>query len=76
MEIWHYAKHNNFSIVTFDADFSDIANLKGTPPKIIWLRTGNIRTKEIADVLNRNSEVLKDFITNSDYAKMECLEIG
>ena len=33
MEIWHYAKDKNFSIVTFDADFSDIANLRGTPPK-------------------------------------------
>jgi hypothetical protein len=33
-------------------------------------------TKEIAALLNRNSGVLKDFITNPDYAKMDCLEIG
>ena len=45
MEIWQYAKVNNYSIVTFDADFSDIAHLKGVPPKIVWLRTGNKKNK-------------------------------
>lgn len=40
-EIWNYCKENNFSIVTFDADFFDISLLKGHPPKIIWIRSGN-----------------------------------
>ncbi len=37
---WEYAKINNYSIVTFDFDYIDIATLRGFPPKIIWLRTG------------------------------------
>jgi predicted nuclease of predicted toxin-antitoxin system len=33
LEIWSYAKNNNYTIVTFDADFIDLANLKGSPPE-------------------------------------------
>ena len=34
-QIWNYAKENNFSVVTFDSAFFDLANLFGHPPKII-----------------------------------------
>ena len=37
LEIWKFAKENDFVIVTFDADFYDISILNGHPPKIIWL---------------------------------------
>ncbi len=43
-EIWKFAKDHNYTIVTFDSDFFEISNLKGHPPKIIWLRTGNTTT--------------------------------
>lgn len=36
IDIWRYARKNDYVIVTFDADFSDIANVNGCPPKIIW----------------------------------------
>lgn len=42
IEIWNFAKENDFAIVTFDSDFIDISTLKGHPPKIVWLRYGNI----------------------------------
>lgn len=35
IEIWNFAKQNNYSIVTFDADFYDLVTLYGHPPKII-----------------------------------------
>jgi len=35
IEIWKFAKENQFTIVTFDAYFFDLSNLKGHPPKII-----------------------------------------
>jgi len=41
LEIWNFAFKNNYTIVTFDSDFIDLATLKGSPPKIIWLRFGN-----------------------------------
>ena len=41
IQIWEYAKRNGYSIVSYDADYFDIASLKGHPPKIVWLRIGN-----------------------------------
>jgi predicted nuclease of predicted toxin-antitoxin system len=75
IEIWQYAKQNKFPIVTFDADFFDISNLKGHPPKIVWLRFGNTKTDYLADLINSKSEILKDFIDSAEYSEISCLEI-
>jgi predicted nuclease of predicted toxin-antitoxin system len=41
IEIWNYAKANQFIIVTNDDDFADFVSLKGFPPKVVLLKTGN-----------------------------------
>jgi predicted nuclease of predicted toxin-antitoxin system len=61
-DIWHYASKNNFTIITFDSDFIDLANLKGSPPKIIWLRFGNSSNLKIANKLISKAEIIKEFI--------------
>lgn len=75
LEIWKYAKDNNFTIVTFDADFYDLSIIRGTPPKIIWLRMGNTKTENIIEVLHKNYELLKYFAENESYKDISCLEI-
>lgn len=40
-EIWEFARQNDFTIVTLDADFFDLLSLHGPPPRVIWLRCGN-----------------------------------
>lgn len=47
--IWPYARINNYVILTFDEDFIELQNLYGYPPKIIWLRMGNMNTQQIAN---------------------------
>lgn len=75
-EIWKFAKNNNYTIVTFDADFFEISNLKGHPPKIIWLRTGNTTTKSIIEILKLKTEIIIEFIGNTLYSEISCLEIN
>ena len=75
IEIWAYAKSNNYTIVTFDSDFYDLSVFRGCPPKIIWLRIGNSSTENIAKVLIDNFELIKDFATDSSYKDLSCLEI-
>ena len=75
-KIWKFAKQNNFTIVTFDSDFFEISNLKGHPPKIIWLRTCNTTTNNIIEILQLKSETIIDFITNPLYSEISCLEIN
>lgn len=53
-EIFQYARKNHFSIVTFDSDFIDLNAMYGTPPKIIYLNTGNLTTKAISQLVTNN----------------------
>lgn len=75
LKIWEFAKENEYTIVTFDSDFYDIANIKGHPPKIIWLRIGNTSTNNIAKVLSDKLNLIEDFIQNPDSKEIACLEI-
>ncbi|HBX52164.1 MAG: hypothetical protein A2275_16105 [Bacteroidetes bacterium RIFOXYA12_FULL_35_11] len=72
-EIWEYAKSNGFAIATFDSDYYDIALVKGSPPKIIWLRTGNLSTDEISALFQKDYELLKAFLTNKDFFEVSCI---
>jgi predicted nuclease of predicted toxin-antitoxin system len=70
--IWEYAKKYDFSIVTFDADFYDICQLKDCPPKIVWLRTGNLTTSAIAQRMIIHQQHISAFLADPE---QECLEI-
>jgi predicted nuclease of predicted toxin-antitoxin system len=74
-EIWEYAKLNNYSIVTFDSDFYDISILNGHPPKIIWIRTGNLKTIQIAELLVKNKELVMSFLGGKESVDISCLEL-
>ena len=74
-EIWDFAKTNEFTIITFDTDFYDISLIKGTPPKIVWLRIGNTSTKQLASCSRSNYDLIREFIQNTDYKNLACLEI-
>ena len=71
-EIWEFAKNNNYIIVTQDSDFNDLNSLFGFPPKIIWIRTGNIKTQLIVDILIDHVNEVNEFINDSKYG---CFEI-
>jgi len=59
IEMWLWAKSHGFSIVTKDADFSELNILRGFPPKIIWIGIGNCLTQQIEDTLRMNFEAIK-----------------
>jgi predicted nuclease of predicted toxin-antitoxin system len=44
-DIWDYALNNGYIIITKDNDFLDLLELKGFPPKVILLKTGNNSSK-------------------------------
>ncbi|MBL7917353.1 MAG: DUF5615 family PIN-like protein [Bacteroidia bacterium] len=71
IEIWKYAKANNFCIVTFDFDFIDLSTLKGFPPKIIWLRLGNTSTEKIVTRFQTDSKLISEFLESPNTAFLE-----
>ncbi len=70
--LWEFAKANRFAIVTQDADFAELAALRGSPPKVIWLRAGNQSTAAVATLLRRHAELIAAFGNDDETA---CLEI-
>lgn len=74
-DIWIYAHDHNYVIVTFDSDFYDISLLNGLPPKIIWIRCGNLTTNDIVELLKANKNNINDFINSPEQAYSACLEI-
>jgi len=75
IDIWNFAKLNDYTIVTFDSDFFDISSINGHPPKIIWLRFGNTTTNSLVNVINSKKEIISDFISKKEYQDIACLEI-
>ena len=73
--IWEFAKKSNYTIVTQDSDFNDLNLLNGFPPKIIWIRTGNLKTEELANILKNHFGELKDFENNQNFGCFEILAI-
>jgi predicted nuclease of predicted toxin-antitoxin system len=63
IDIWDYARENNFHILTKDNDFEEWSLLKGCPPKIIHLICGNQTTTYILNLIVNNREVIQSFIT-------------
>ena len=61
LEIWNYAKENEFVIVSKDADFQVRSQLYGAPPKVIWIRLGNCSRAAVAKLLRSYSALIHTF---------------
>jgi predicted nuclease of predicted toxin-antitoxin system len=59
--IWEYGRNNGFVVVTLDRDFADLSLLRGSPPKVIWLRCGNSTVAEVERLLRANLKAIQDF---------------
>ena len=65
-EIWEYAQKLEFIIVTRDSDYNDLIQMRGFPPKIIWIRRGNCSTAEIEDILRRHLQDIQTLEIDPD----------
>ncbi len=72
-EIFMAARQQGYSaLLTQDEDFYNLLLEHGTPPKIIWLRTGNCSTAFLASVILHNEAIIEAFLQD---AAQDCLEI-
>ena len=49
--IWAYAAKNGLVILTKDADFFNNLTIHGSPPQVVWIRTGNLRRTRLEELL-------------------------
>ena len=45
--IWDHAVEHSCVVITKDADFVDLANLRATGPPVIWVRLGNMSKPQL-----------------------------
>ena len=73
IDVWNYAKTNNFIIASKDSDFYQRSILMGHPPKVIWIRRGNCSTKDIEEILRNNFSNIENFVKDTISSCLELL---
>ena len=61
LDIWEVAAAGGFVLVTRDADFHRLSVIKGTPPKVVWIRLGNCSTGEVERLLRERFDDIAEF---------------
>lgn len=60
-QLWRYALDQRLTITSKDSDFHQRSLVRGHPPKVVWLQTGNCATDRIAELLRRHRSDLEAF---------------
>jgi len=71
LDIWEWSRKNDFIIVTNDEDFLNLLIMKGFPPKVILLRTGNQSNKYLSDLLIQKKENILNLSESDHYGIIE-----
>lgn len=66
IEIWTFARDNQFTIVTKDDDFEKLVLLRNAPPKVIYLKTFNLETNKLSNLLILNIEKIIKFYNSKE----------
>ena len=64
--IWKYARSRAFTIASTDSDFRTLSRKLGHPPKVVWIRPGNLETQEIVRMLREQHHDLHAFDKNDE----------
>jgi predicted nuclease of predicted toxin-antitoxin system len=59
--IWTWAKENGYTVVTADADFVEIGNRLGWPPKVVHLERCDFPFPVIEQLLRHNAIRIAEF---------------
>jgi len=74
INIFQFAKENDLAVVTFDSDFVDLNAMYGTPPKIVYLNTGNLNTKNITELLLNNILKINHYLSSDSDEILELIK--
>lgn len=65
-EIWAFAKANDLALLSKDDDMRALVETNGPPPKLVWLRLGNVSTREIVMALAARAEEIRAFLASEE----------
>jgi predicted nuclease of predicted toxin-antitoxin system len=62
--IWQFAKRNGLALLSKDDDLRQMAEDRGPPPKLVWLRFGNCSTADLSKALLEASDAIAAFLAD------------
>ena len=69
--VWEYAAANDYVIVTKDDDFSALSALRGHPPRVIKMTSGNSDNARVQAVLSNNAAQIEERFADESVALVE-----
>ena len=69
-ELWMEASERDCILVTKDADFFDRLVLHGPPPKVVWVRVGNIRRRDMETLFTQNWTQIQSLLAEADLVEL------
>ena len=71
LEIWQFARKHGYTIVTQDSDFLNFLETKGYPPKLILIKTGNVKREQMQKILLQAKLSIIELHNNEEYGLLE-----
>jgi predicted nuclease of predicted toxin-antitoxin system len=68
--LWQQARAKDWVVLTRDTDFFDRLLLYGPPPKVIWVRLGNVRKNELLKILSERWPIIEQRIHSNDLVEV------
>ena len=65
-DIWEYAQRRNLIVVTKDSDYRQLNLERGHPPKVILIRIGNCRVREVESLIRNNLHLIRQFLQDEE----------
>ena len=69
--LWDFARENDFTVVTKDSDFLELALIRGFPPKVVLLNLGNVSNQRVREVMLENAAAIAEFLQTSGQGVLE-----
>lgn len=70
IEIYEFAKNNNFVILSKDSDFIDLLLRLGSPPKLIYLNTGNSSNDFLKELFRNKIQVILELLEENSIVEL------
>ena len=70
-DIWEYARNRSLIVLTKDSDYRQLSLEHGHPPKVILVRIGNCRVREVESLLRDHYSEIMAFKQDPDRGIIE-----
>lgn len=69
--LWDFARAQGFTIMTKDADFLELALVRGFPPKVVLLNLGNVSNRCVREILLEQAPQIRNFLESGAQGILE-----